>query len=193
MDYAGLIRTQHDELRAFYERAVQRIVPPERMTERPGDIGNSIAWIVWHLARAEDVVINAIVRDVPQVLDSGGWAARMGVADHRIGTGFEESEVEALSRAIDVVALDDYWQAVRGGTDAWLPTVPAAAFDAVPDVRGRLAAIAPVAPPKALEGLIAFWQGRPAAFLVRFPLINHGFLHLGEMFAIRGRLGLKGF
>lgn len=24
-------------------------------------------------------------------------------------------------------------------------------------------------------------------------LINHGFLHLGEMLAIRGRLGLKGF
>lgn len=193
MDYAALIRTQHDELRAFYERAVQRIVPPELMAARPGGVGNSIVWLVWHLARTEDVAVNVMVNDAPQVLETGGWGERMRITDRRIGTGFEESEVEALSKAADVEAVDGYWQAVRGATDAWLPTVPAGAFDAVPDVRGRLSAIAPIAPPKALEGLIAFWGGRPAAFLIRFPLINHGFLHLGEMFAIRGRLGLKGF
>ncbi len=193
MDFAALIRTEHDELRAFYERAVQRIVPPELLPVRPGGAGNSIAWLVWHLARVEDIVINTIVRGTPQILLAGEWAARMRVADPRVGTGFEEAEVEGLSRAIDVAALDGYWQAVRRATDDWLASVPAGFFDTVPDVRARLSAIQPIAPPKAQEGLIGFWSGRPASFLVRFPLIDHGFLHLGEMLAIRGRLGLKGF
>jgi len=193
VDYAALIRSDHDELRGFFERAVLRIVPTDLLTARPGAVGNSIAWLVWHLARTEDLVINTVVRDAPQVLVAGSWGERMRVADTRIGTGFEESEVEALSRTVDVAAVDDYWQAVRRATDEWLPGVPAAAFDAVPDVAGRLGAIAPIAPPAAQAGLIRFWSGRPASFLVRFPLINHGFLHLGEMLAVRGRLGLKGF
>jgi len=193
VDFAALIRSDHDEMRSFFERAVQRFVPADLLATRPGGTGNSIAWLVWHLARTEDVVINTVVRDAPQVLAAGGWGARIRVADSRIGTGFEESEVEALSRAIDVAAADDYWQAVRRATDDWLPTVSPAALDVVPDVAGRLGAIPPIAPLAALAGLIRFWSGRPASFLVRFPLINHGFLHLGEMLAIRGRLGLKGF
>ncbi len=193
MDFPALIQTEHQELRAFFERAVLRLVPRELLTVRPGDIGNSIAWLVWHLARVEDVVINTIVRGEPQVLVAGDWQARMRVADERVGTGFEESEVEQLSRSVDVEALDAYWQAVRRATDEWLATAPAGIFDTVPDVRARLSAIPPIAPPKAQEGLIGFWSGRPASFLVRFPLISHGYLHLGEMLAIRGRLGLKGF
>ncbi len=193
MDFAALIRTEHQELRAFFERAVLRLVPRELLTVRPGDIGNSIAWLVWHLARVEDVVINTIIRGEPQVLVAGDWQARMRVADERVGTGFEESEVEQLSRSVDVEALDAYWQAVRRATAEWLATVPAGTFEAVPDVRGRLAAIPAIAPAKAQEGLIGFWSGRPASFLVRFPLISHGYLHLGEMLAIRGRLGVKGF
>ena len=46
--------------------------------------------------------------------------------------------------------------------------------------------------PSEATWLLDFWRGRPVAWFVRFPLINHGYLHLGEMQAIRGRLGIKG-
>ncbi len=35
---------------------------------------NSIAWLLWHMARAEDVVANVLIADRPQVFDEGGWA-----------------------------------------------------------------------------------------------------------------------
>ncbi|MGH7263365.1 MAG: DinB family protein [Candidatus Rokuibacteriota bacterium] len=193
MDGREWLLADHRELRGFFERGVLRGLSPDQLRERPGEVGNSIAWCVWHLARAEDVVINTILRQEPQLLVREDWGPRMRVADLRVGTGFEAAEVEALSRAIDLEALDAYWQAVRQATAAWLPGVPPAELDAVLDVRTRLDAIAPIAPPAAREGLIRFWSNRPAAFLVRFPLIHHGYLHIGEMLAIRGRLGVKGF
>src|SRR5437879_2163982 len=40
---------------------------------------NSIAWLLWHVTRFEDVAINAVLRDAPEVLDREGWAAQLGV------------------------------------------------------------------------------------------------------------------
>jgi hypothetical protein len=193
MDARDWLLTDHRELRTFFERGVLRGLSPDQLRERPGDVGNSIAWCVWHLARVEDVVINTILRGEPQLLAREDWGPRMRVPDARVGTGFAAAEVDALSRAVDLDALDAYWRAVREATAAWLPGVPEAALDAVPDVRARLDAVAPIAPPAAQEGLIRFWSDRPAAFLARFPLVHHGYLHIGEMLAIRGRLGIKGF
>jgi hypothetical protein len=193
MEMRGWLLAEHAELRAFLERAVLRLVPADRWRERPGGVGNSIAWLLWHLARTEDLVINTVLRARPQVLRDGDWPARLGVDDGRIGTGFDEGEVDALSRAVDLDGLDAYRQAVCRATDDWLATVPAEILDAAPDVPARLAAIPPIAAPRAVEGLIRFWSGRPGFFLVHFPLVNHGFLHLGEMLAIRGRLGIAGF
>jgi hypothetical protein len=193
MDMRSWLLAEHGELKAFLERAVLRLVPPDRRRERPGGVGNSIAWCLWHLARTEDLIINTVLRQAPQVLRAGDWPKRLGVDDDRIGTGFDESEVEALSRAVDLDALEAYRQAVCGATDAWLATGPAETLEASPDVRARLAAVPPIASPRAIEGLTRFWSGRTGAFLVHFPLINHGYLHLGEMQAIRGRLGIAGF
>ena len=187
------LASQHADLRGFFERGVLRGLAPEHWTARPDDTGNSIVWLVWHLARVEDLVINGLVRGEPQVLATGGWGARMGVADPRVGTGFEPAEVAGLGRTADVAAVDAYWQAVRQQTAAWLAGLPDAALDAVPDVRARAAALPPMAPAKAQETLLTFWGGRPVAFLVGFPLIQHGYLHIGEMQAVRGRLGIKGF
>jgi DinB superfamily len=187
------LRSQHADLRGFFERGVLRGLAPEHWTARPGDTGNSIAWLVWHLARVEDVVINGLVRGEPQVLASGDWERRMGVPDQRVGTGFEPTEVAELGRAADVTAVDGYWQAVRQATATWLAALPDAALDTVPDIRARAAALPPIAPAKAQEILLTFWGRRPVAFLVGFPLINHGYLHIGEMQAVRGRLGIKGF
>jgi hypothetical protein len=82
---------------------------------------------------------------------------------------------------------------VREATAAWLAALPDAALDTVPDVRARATALPLIAPARAQEALLTFWGGRPLAFLVGFPLVNHGYLHIGEMLAIRGRLGIRGF
>ena len=50
---------------------------PLRLTPREGF--NSIARLFWHLARCEDVAINAVIRRREQVLDEAGWLDRLAV------------------------------------------------------------------------------------------------------------------
>ena len=38
-------------------------ISDDQMWLRPGKETNSIAWLVWHMARTEDVVVNLVVVD----------------------------------------------------------------------------------------------------------------------------------
>src|SRR5512146_3384606 len=41
---------------------------------RPGE--NSIAWLLWHTTRIEDMTLNCLVFEQPQIMASGEWEAR---------------------------------------------------------------------------------------------------------------------
>src|SRR5262249_49558483 len=77
------------------------------MRLRPGKGLNSIAWLLWHMARTEDVSVNLVVTNGVQVWDDE-WARRMNVARKDIGTGMTEDEVSDLSEALDLSAARAY-------------------------------------------------------------------------------------
>lgn len=85
-----------------------------RRRPRPGV--NTIAWLLWHTARVEDVGVNEFVAGRPQVLHAGGWLERMKADRRDVGTGMTGAEVEALSAAIDLDGLRGYWEAVSRAT-----------------------------------------------------------------------------
>src|SRR5574341_1494708 len=58
---------------------------------RPGL--NSIAWLLWHAARIEDVTMNLLVLEQPQVLTRTDWAARLNLPLRDVGTGMNDAEV----------------------------------------------------------------------------------------------------
>src|SRR5262249_61506282 len=86
-------------------------VTDSQMRLRPGKGLNSLAWLLWHMARTEDVNVNVVVRDGRQVWDEG-WARRLNVTRADIGTGMIEDEVEELSEALDLSAARAYRSAV---------------------------------------------------------------------------------
>ena len=64
----------------------------EQMRARPGKGVNSPVWLLWHMARTEDVAVNLVVTDTGQVLDDG-WAPRLNVPCRHMGTGMTDDEV----------------------------------------------------------------------------------------------------
>jgi hypothetical protein len=94
---------------------------------------NSIAWIIWHMARCEDVMINTILRNVPEVLDKDRWLNRLGVTTRHIGTEDTMAEVEAFSQQVDVRALRQYRAAVGQATKLWVMELDFATLDPVLD------------------------------------------------------------
>ena len=165
-------------------------VPLDRWTERPGEARNSLAWLLWHMARCQDLPVNALLRGEPQVLDAS-WIARLGVDARTIGTGFGDDELNGFDRAIDVGELLAYWDAVCARTDEWLRSIDDAALDVVlhsiPDVDERLGAVGDAA-----SWVYDLWRGKEGSFFLRRVALGHGYWHAGEAASVAAALGYAG-
>jgi hypothetical protein len=102
----------------IHDSAWSRVSEQQARHEEPGH--NSIAWILWHMARAEDMGVNGVVRGVPEVFDRDRWSQRLGVSRRELGTGWTAEETAALSATIDLQQLHAYREAVGRETRAWL-------------------------------------------------------------------------
>lgn len=78
---------------------------------RPHPGVNTVAWLLWHTARVEDVGVNRFIADRPQVLEDR-WLDRLGVPRRDVGTGMNDAEVDDLSARIDLQALRGHWEGV---------------------------------------------------------------------------------
>ncbi len=83
----------------------------EQMRARPREDLNSLAWLMWHIARAEDIFSNIILSGRDQVVDDG-WLARLKISRRDFGIGMTKPEVTELTAQVDVAALRDYRDAV---------------------------------------------------------------------------------
>lgn len=73
---------------------------------------NSLAWLIWHMARSEDAGVNLLVAGRPQVLDAEGWLDRLRVSVHDIAAGMTDDEVSDFSTSVDIGDLVAYRAAV---------------------------------------------------------------------------------
>ena len=157
---------------------------------RPHPGVNTVAWLLWHTARIEDVGVNRFVLDRSQVLDDG-WLERLGVGRRDVGTGMRDAEGDELSARIELPALRGYWQAVSARTLAALETLRGSDLEVVvPAERVRRVATAEGAVAPGAEWLTEFWAGGRSRgwVLAQTPL-----LHVyGHYFEARVSAGLWG-
>jgi hypothetical protein len=147
---------------------------------------NSIAWLLWHTARSEDVAVNAVLRGVPEVFDAGGWAVRLGAGRRTMGTDDSAAEIRDLSARIDLGALRAYRAAVGAATRAWVESIDLAALDrtvAAAEV-DRAVARGDFGPGSAW--VIDDWKrARNACAFLHWTTAGHNLLHAGEALALR--------
>jgi hypothetical protein len=137
------------------------------LTHRPTSDANSIAWLVWHLARVQDDHV-ADVAGLEQVYTAQGYAGRFGLPfdDGDIGYGHTSDEVAAVRAPADL--LLDYARAVHTQTVGWLEGVSADDLDRVVDER---------------------WDP-PVTLGVRLvSVVNDDAQHLGQASYVKGMLG----
>jgi len=189
VDLHGWVKQQHFVSHLVLEREVIARLDHAQMRTRTPEGGNSVAWLVWHVSRCEDVAVNAIVRGEPQVLASPEWRARLAAESEQIGAGMSDDEVTGLSTAIDLGALLDYREAVRDATSRWIDTIAPAALDEVPDLDARLAAAGRLWP-EAGAWVRDMWQPWPASLFLNWVAIGHTLMRIGEMRTTMTRLGV---
>jgi len=73
MDAREFFLERHRNLHTAVFGQILERVPQEQFRVRPHPELNSLAWVLWHVARCEDVSVNRVVADRPQVVHEGGW------------------------------------------------------------------------------------------------------------------------
>jgi hypothetical protein len=160
----------------------------DQMRMRPREDLNSLAWLMWHIARAEDIMANVIVSGRNQVFDDG-WAPRLKISRPDFGIGMSKAEVAELSAAVDLAALRDYRDAVGRrtreivgayGAKDWEGEVEAAAAERA----GALGCFGP-----RTETLVKGMTGRPRRAVLSSIVVMHSAMHMGEGATVRAAGG----
>ena len=192
MDLRAWLLDAHTDLRGRLVGAVIGLVPSERWAEQADGGGSSIAWLLLHLARHQDLALTTAIRDHAPLFLAHRDA--LGLADAPTSAGLPEREDRIVSAAAAASpdALVGYVDAVFDATARWLDHLSAMAMATVPDTPRRLADLAQLRADE-LDWLFSMWGNRTVSWFVQWPIIGHGNAHVGEAIAVRNRLGLSPF
>jgi hypothetical protein len=107
----------------------------DQLAYRVDPAANSIAWLVWHLARVQDDHV-ADAAGQQQVWTADGWHERYGLpfAASDIGYGHDADEVAALGGTPSKL-LTDYYDAVHQQTIQYVADLAAADLSRIVDER----------------------------------------------------------
>jgi hypothetical protein len=159
--------------------------------ESPPANQNSVAWLVWHATRWEDVIINTWITDRGQVLDVGGWSDRLGLDTRHVGTAMTPEEVFAITTKVDLTALRDYRTATAAATVAAVKGMTDSDLERPVGV-GRLEQGAPDGAyhNSRAPWMDEFWAGHDVAWFLSFLNVHSTEHTIGEALAVRGQMGV---
>ncbi len=139
----------------------------DQLTSRPGPEANSIAWLVWHLARVQDDHVSEVA-GLGQVWSARGFADRFDLPFDAGDIGFGHSSADVAWVRADAELLTAYLSAVHAQTGAFLRTLEPDDLDRVVDERWD--------PPVTLGARLV-------------SVLNDDAQHLGQAAYVRGLLG----
>jgi hypothetical protein len=170
-----------------FEDEIWQDLPDEAVRRIPHGDEHSIAWIVWHLTRIEDMTMNVLVTGGAQVWKQGGWQARLRAAVADTGNAMSPDEIAALSASLDIAELRAYRLAVGRQTRQVVRQLGPADFKRKTDPLRlhRLLDEGAVVP--AAGGLLDYWGGLTVAGLLLMPPTRHNIVHWNEALHIKAK------
>lgn len=131
MDTTALLADAFERVREAVHEAVEGLSEAE-LAARPEEGANTVAWLVWHLARVQDDhLADAAGRE--QVWTSEGWAGRFGLPFPDTATGYGHSAGDVAAVRAPASALLGYADAVHARTLDHVRTLDAGDLDRVVD------------------------------------------------------------
>jgi uncharacterized damage-inducible protein DinB len=132
MEVADLLVDAFERVRESVHDAVTGL-REEQLTARLDPGANTIAWLVWHLARVQDDHVGHVA-GVEQVYTAQGWVGRFGLPFDPKAHGYGHSSADvAATRVGDPAVLTGYYDAVHDQTVRYLRGLTGPDLDRVVD------------------------------------------------------------
>lgn len=168
-----------------FEDAVFDGLNDEQTRHIPPGEEHSIAWLIWHLARIEDVTMNLLVAGTPQQFTTGGWQDKLAVSMIDTGNGMSAEQVYDLSRQVDVPVLRAYRKEVGRRTQEIVGELsPERLKEKVDPIRLQWIKDEGAVLPEGY-GVIDYWGRRDIAGLLLMPPTRHCIVHLYEAYKLK--------
>jgi len=130
----------------------------------------SAGFNAWHVYRTADNITHFVMQRQKPIWLEQGYAERMQLPPVDQGTGMGLDDARAI-RINDIAVLREYGQAVAKATLDYVKNVPLEVLEEVQMIKPL--------------GEMPKWR------VFRQVVMTHGFMHLGEINAIKGQLGLQ--
>jgi hypothetical protein len=158
-----------DQMFDWFDEALVNLTP-EQTNWLPEGKTVSIGFNAWHIFRTADNITNFVFQKQPTLWQSADFAAKFGLPPVAQGTGMSMDEARSL-KVNDLSLLRDYGSSVRTSCLDYLKQVDPAALEVVQMIKPL--------------GEMTQWK------VFRQVVMTHGFMHLGEVNAMKGQLGLQ--
>jgi hypothetical protein len=171
-----------------FEDEVLGNIPEEQVRRIPTGGDHSMAWLVWHMARCEDITMNLLVAGTPQVLMQAGWLQKTRSPLLDTGNAMDAAALADFNRAIDVEALRGYRAAVGHRTREIVALLQPADLKRKVEASRLKRIFDEGAVVEAARGIADYWGNRDVAGLLLMPATRHNLIHLGEALKLKRKL-----
>jgi hypothetical protein len=149
---------------------------------------HSIAWIVWHLTRCEDITMNLLVAHAPQVISQDNWLGTMNSALMHTGNHMSPQEVAAFGSGLELSALRAYRSAVGRRTRQIAIALTAADFKRTVEPAWLEQVLAQGALLPEAQEVYSYWGRCTVSELLLMPATRHNTLHFNEALKIKKKV-----
>lgn len=151
----------------------------------PQGADHSIVWLIWHIARCEDITMNVLVAGGSQILDQENRLRSMKVSVCDTGNAMDAAGVADFSNRIDIEALRAYRLAVGLRTREIVKQLSPADLKQKVQPSRIQKVIEQGAVVEAARGIADYWSKRTVAGLLLMPATRHNLIHLYEAWQLK--------
>ncbi len=171
-----------------FEDEILEGISGRQMRTIPKNCEHSIAWLIWHMTRIEDVTMNLLLAGSPQVMAQGEWIEQLEINMLDTGNAMTTDSMAELNAKIDLEALREYRMAVGRQTREIVKLLKWEQLKEKVDPTRLRQIMAEGAVVQAAYGLLDYWGGLTQAGLLLMPPTRHNFVHLNEAMRIKQKI-----
>ncbi len=154
----------------WYDEALLSLTE-EQLNYHPGGLGMSVGWNAWHWYRTVDNITHLVFKREKPLWITQAFYEKLELDPRQQGTGMPGDEAAAI-KIKDADILRAYGEAVTAACLELLRSIDESVFS-------EMQRIDPL-------GEMPKWR------VFRQVIMTHGFMHLGEIYAVKGQMGLQG-
>lgn len=188
MTIPTFFRLRHQQLHDHFLPSLRDRLSEDQFRQRPIPVMAPIVWLLWHMARVEDMGLSRFVWQKPQLFNED-WQQRMNMDLSHYGTSMSEAEVDAFAAKANPLGVLDYMKAVGERTAEELLLLDLSSLDDVLDEPTVLQIVRDEGMASAdAQWVTPHYVGKTRGWTLCHFGLTHNFRHFGQIM-----LGLKAF